>query len=199
MKKGTIAGLGCLAIIIIAACIIGFTANGTYNEMVAAQQTVKKQWGDVQTDYDRRADLIPNLVETVKGYANHESQVLETVTAYRSQMGSIQVSKDSLPNPEQFKKYEQAQNGLSRLLLVMEKYPDLKANENFLAFQSQLEGTENRINVSRKRFNEAAQVYNTKVLQFPGIIFARMFGFQEMPYFQAAPGSEKAPAVNFKK
>jgi LemA protein len=199
MSKGLMAGLGCLAIIILAVIIIGSSAWGTYNGMVDAQQTVKKQWGDVQADYERRAELIPNLVETVKGYAAHESEVLEAVTAYRSQMGSIQVSKDSLPNPEQFKKFEQAQNGLSRLLVVMEKYPDLKANQNFILFQSQLEGTENRINVSRKRFNEAAQAYNTKVLQFPGTIFARLFGFQEIPYFQAAPGSEKAPVVNFKK
>jgi LemA protein len=203
MTKGKIAGLGCLAIIIIAVLVIGSSAWGTYDGMVAAKETVESKWGDIEADYQRRADLIPSLVATVKGYAAHESQVLEAVTAYRSQMGSIRVSKDILNNPEQFQKFQKAQDGLSsafsRLLLVREQYPDLKANQNFMAFQSQVEGTENRIGVSRKRFNEAAQVYNTKVKQFPGVIFARLFGFQEKMYFKSAPGSDKAPVVDFAK
>jgi LemA protein len=203
MGKGKIIGLGCLAIIIIAVLIIGSSVWGTYNSMVAAQQSVDTQWGDVETDYQRRADLIPNLVAAVKGYAAHESEVLEAVTASRSQVGSIQVSKDILNNQAEFQKFQQAQAGLSsalsRLMVVMERYPDLKANESFLGLQSQLEGTENRIGVSRKRFNEAAQIYNTKVKQFPGVMVARLFGFQEKAYFKSAPGSEKAPVVNFAK
>jgi LemA protein len=203
MTKGKIVGLGCLAIIIIAVLIMGFSAKGNYNSLVEAQQTVESKWSQVENVYQRRMDLIPNLVATVKGYAAHESQVLEAVTASRSQVGSIQVSKDILNSPEQFQKFQQAQAGLtsalSRLMVVMERYPDLKANQNFLELQSQLEGTENRIAVERMRFNEAAQAYNTKVLQFPGMIFARLFGFQKKSYFQSAPGSEKAPVIDFTK
>jgi LemA protein len=203
MKKGLIVGLGCLAIIIIAVCIVGFTAWGTYNGLTSGRENVKSQWGEVQNQYQRRSDLIPNLVNTVRGYASHEKEVLEAVTASRSQAGSIQVTKDIVNNPAELQKYQQAQAGLtsalSRLLVVMERYPNLKADASFLALQSQLEGTENRISVARKRFNDAAQPYNTKIQQFPAVIFARMFGFQEIPYFQAAPGSEKAPVVDFSK
>jgi LemA protein len=203
MTKGKIAGLGCLAIIILAVLIIGFSAKNNYNGLVEGQQTVEKAWSQVENVYQRRMDLIPNLVATVKGYAAHESQVLEAVTASRSQVGSIQVSKDILNSPEQFQKFQQAQSGLtsalSRLMVVMERYPDLKANQNFLELQSQLEGTENRITVERMRFNEAAQSYNTNVLQFPGMIFARLFGFQQKAYFQSVPGSEKAPVIDFTK
>jgi LemA protein len=203
MTKGTKVGLGCLAIIIIAVLIIGISAKNTYNGLVEEQQTVEKAWSQVENVYQRRMDLIPNLVATVKGYAAHESQVLEAVTASRSQVGSIQVSKDILNSPEQFQKFQQAQAGLtsalSRLMVVMERYPDLKANQNFLELQSQLEGTENRITVERMRFIEAAQAYNTKVLQFPGMIFARLFGFQKKAYFQSVPGSEKPPVIDFKK
>jgi LemA protein len=203
MKKGLVAGLGCLAIIVIAGLVIGLSALGTYNNLVSLQQTVESKWGQVENVYQRRADLIPNLVATVKGYAAHESQTLEAVTASRSQVGSIKVTPDILNNPAEFQKFQQAQAGLtsalSRLMVVVEKYPDLKANQNFLELQSQLEGTENRITVERMRFNEAAQAYNTKVLQFPGNIFARLFGFQKKEYFQATPGSEKAPVVDFTK
>jgi len=203
MTKGLITGLGCLAIIVIAVVIIGFSAWGTYNSLVASQQTVESKWAQVENVYQRRADLIPNLVATVKGYAAHESQVLEAVTASRSQAGSIRVTPDILNNPAEFQKFQQAQAGLtsalSRLMVVVEKYPDLKANQNFLELQSQLEGAENRITVERMRFNEAAQEYNTKVMQFPGTIFARLFGFQKKAYFQSAPGSEKAPTVDFTK
>jgi LemA protein len=203
MSKGLMAGLGCLAIIVIAVLILGFSAWGTYNGLVTEQQNVESKWAQVENVYQRRADLIPNLVATVKGYAAHESETLEAVTASRSQVGSMKMTPEMLNDPIAMKKFEQAQAGLtsalSRLMVVVEKYPDLKANENFLGLQNQLEGSENRITVERMRFNETAQIYNTKVLQFPGSIFARMFGFQKKAYFQAAAGSEKAPVVNFSK
>jgi len=203
MTKGAITGLGCLAIVVIAVVIIGASAMGTYNGLVKEQQNVNQLLAQVQNQYQRRADLIPNLVATVKGYAAHESETLEAVTASRAKAGSVQVTPEMLNNPAEFQKYQQAQAGLSsalsRLMVVVERYPDLKANQNFLDLQSQLEGTENRITVERKRFNEGTQIYNTKVMQFPGNIFARMFGFKEMPYFQAAQGSDKAPAVDFSK
>jgi LemA protein len=194
---------GCLAIIVIVVVIIGFSTWGTYNGLVKGQQTVEAKWAQVENVYQRRADLIPNLVATVKGYAAHESQVLEAVTASRSQVGSIKLTPGMLNNPAELQKFQQAQDGLtsalSRLMVVMERYPDLKANQNFLELQSQLEGTENRITVERKYFNEAAQEYNTKVMQFPGNIFARLFGFQKKAYFQSTPGSEKTPVVDFSK
>jgi LemA protein len=203
MTKGLITGLGCLAIIIIAVCIIGFSAWGTYNGLVAEQQTVDSKWAQVENVYQRRADLIPSLVATVKGYAAHESQVLEAVTASRSQVGSMRVTPDILNNQAEFQKFQQAQAGLtsalSRLMMVVERYPDLKANQNFLDLQNSLEGTENRIAQERKHFNDAAQAYNTKVMQFPGMIFARLFGFQKKAYFQSAAGSDKAPVVDFTK
>lgn len=203
MTKGAITGLGCLAIIVIAVIILGVSAMGTYNGLVKEQQNVNQRWAQVENQYQRRTDLIPNLVATVKGYASHERETLEAVTASRAQVGSIKVTPETLNNPVEFQKYQQAQAGLSsalsRLMVVVERYPELKANENFLQLQSQLEGTENRITVERMRFNEAAQTYNTKVMQFPGNIFARMFGFKEKAYFQSAPGSEKAPVVDFSK
>jgi LemA protein len=203
MNKGMIAALGCLAIIVIAVVILGASAMGTYNGFVKEKQNVESQWSQVGNAYQRRADLIPNLVATVKGYASHESQTLEAVTASRAQVGSINVTKDTLNNPAEFQKYQQAQAGLtsalSRLMVVVERYPDLKANQNFLELQSQLEGTENRISVERKRFIDAVQTYNTKVNQFPGNLFARIFGFKEKAYFQGAAGSEKAPVVDFTK
>jgi LemA protein len=178
------------------------TVQSTYNDIVAREQAVNQQWSQVENVYQRRADLIPNLVATVKGYAAHESEVLETVTAARASVGSIR-AQDILNNPAQFQKFQQAEAGisgaLSRLLVVSENYPNLKANENFLALQSQLEGTENRITVERMRFNEAAQGYNTRIKQFPAVMVARFFGFSEKQYFQSVPGSEKAPVVNFGK
>ncbi len=203
MGKGLMAGLGCLAIIVIAVLILGFSAWGTYNGLVSEQQNVETTWAQVENVYQRRADLIPNLVATVKGYASYEKETLEAVTASRSQVGSLKMTPEMLNDPAALKKFEQVQSGLtsalSRLMVVVEKYPDLKANENFMGLQSQLEGSENRITQERKRFNEAAQTYNTKVMQFPGNIFARIFGFQKKAYFQAAAGSEKAPTVDFTK
>jgi LemA protein len=203
MTKGMMAGLGCLAIIIIAVIIIGGSAWGSYNSFITEQQNVESKWAQVQNVYQRRADLIPNLVATVKGYAAHESDVLQAVTASRSQVGSIKMTPEILNNPAEFQKFQQAQAGLtsalSRLMLVVERYPDLKANQNFLELQSQLEGTENRITVERMRFNEAAQTYNTKILRFPAKIFAGLFGFEKKEFFQSAPGSDKAPTVDFSK
>jgi len=203
MKKGLVTGLGCLGIIVIAVIILGTSAWGTYNNLVAQQQQVESKWAQVENVYQRRADLIPNLVATVKGYAAHESGVLEAVTASRSQVGSIRVTPEVLNNPAEFQKFQQAQAGLtsalSRLMVVVERYPDLKANQNFLDLQSQLESSENRITVERMRFNEAAQSYNTAIMKFPATLFARLFGFQKKPYFQSAAGSEKPPVVDFTK
>ncbi len=203
MSKGSLIGLGVLGAIVLIAVLIGLSVQGTYNSIVAQQQNVEAQWGQVENVYQRRADLIPNLVATVKGYAAHESNVLEAVTASRSQVGSLRVTPDILNNPAEFQKFQQAQAGLtsalSRLMVVVERYPDLKANQNFLELQSQLEGTDNRISNERRHFNEAAQTYNTRIMQFPANIVARFFGFQPKPYFQAAEGAKKAPAVDFTK
>ncbi len=203
MSKGMMAGLGCLGLIIVMVLVAAVAVKGIYNDMVALNEDVQSKWGQVQNVYQRRADLVPNLVATVKGYAAHESSVLEAVTASRAQVGSVQVGKDILSNPAEFQKFQSAQanlsGALSRLLLVVEKYPDLKANQNFLELQSQLEGTENRIAIERKRFNEAAQNYNVRIKQFPAILVARAFGFAEKQYFTATAGSEKPPVVDFSK
>jgi len=200
MKKGLLIGLGIIVVLVL---IIGFAIQGTYNDIVAKEQEVSQQWAQVENVYQRRADLIPNLVATVKGYAAHESEVLETVTASRAQVGSVRVTPDILNNQAEFQKFQQAQAGLSsalsRLMLVVERYPDLKANQNFLELQSQLEGSENRIAQERKRFNESAQAYNTRIKQFPAVIVAKSFGFNEKQYFHSTPGSEKPPVVNFVK
>jgi len=197
------AGIGCLAILVLALIIGAFSVQGVYNDLVAREENVKQQWGQVENVYQRRADLVPNLVATVRGYAEHEREVLESVTASRAQVGSMQLPPDILNRPAEFEKFQQAQaalsGALSRLLLVVERYPDLKANQNFLELQSQLEGTENRIAVERKRFNEAAQGYNTRIRQFPANLIARFFGFVQKAYFQSTPGSEKAPVVDFSK
>jgi len=199
MKKGLIA----LAVAALLILIVGFSVQGTYNDMVAKEETVKQQWAQVENVYQRRADLVPNLVAAVQGYAAHEREVLEAVTASRAQVGSMQVTPDILNRPAEFEKFQQAQaalsGALSRLLLVVERYPDLKANQNFLELQSQLEGAENRIAVERKRFNEAAQLYNIRIKQFPAVLVARLFGFAEKTYFQSTPGSEKPPVVDFSK
>jgi len=201
MKKGKIAGLGCLAIIVIIALVLGAKSCGTYNTMVAKQQSVESQWAQVENVYQRRADLIPNLVATVKGFAAQEKDVLQSVVAERAKVGTMQISPDILNNPAAFQQFQQAQSGLSsalsRLMVVVERYPELKSNQNFLELQSQLESSENRISVERRRFNLAAQEYNTSIKQFPNNIYARIFGFQEKQYFQSEPGSEKAPVVDF--
>ncbi len=203
MKKGTLTGLGCLGALLVGALIFGFSIQGIYNDVIAREQDVQSKWAQVENVYQRRADLVPNLVATVRGYAEHESAVLQAVTASRAQVGSVKLSPEVLNNPAEFQSFQQAQAGLSgalsRLLLVVERYPDLKANQGFLELQSQLEGAENRIAVERKRFNESAQAYNTRIRQFPAVLVARFFGFSEKQYFQSAPGAETAPVVDFSK
>lgn len=180
--------------------IVIMWAVGAYNGMVILDEGVQGKWADVETQYQRRADLIPNLVSTVKGYAAHESETLESVVKARSEASSVKVDPENL-TPEKLAEYQKAQSGVSsalgRLMVIVEKYPDLKANQNFLELQSQLEGTENRINVARRDFNEAAKNYNTVIRSFPKNIFAGMFGFEKKAYFEAEKGAEAAPKVEF--
>ena len=175
-------------------------AIGGYNGMVKMDEQVQNKWANVETQYQRRADLIPNLVSTVKGYAKHEQQTLEDVVKARSEATQLKVDAENL-TPEKLAAFQKAQSGVSsalgRLLAVAENYPDLKANQNFLELQSQLEGTENRITVARKDFNDAAKSYNQSIRQFPKNILAGMFGFEKKSYFEAEAGSEKAPKEEF--
>ena len=175
-------------------------AIGGYNGMVKMDEQVQNKWANVETQYQRRADLIPNLVSTVKGYAKHEQQTLEDVVKARSEATQLKVDAENV-TPEKLAAFQKAQSGVSsalgRLLAVAENYPDLKANQNFLELQSQLEGTENRITVARKDFNDAAKSYNQSIRQFPKNILAGMFGFEKKSYFEAEAGSEKAPKVEF--
>ena len=188
--------------VIVLIAVIGFASLfGVYNGFVTAEQSVNEKWAQVQNVYQRRADLIPNLVETVKGFAAQEKTVLEEVTRARASAGSIKATPELLNDPANFKKFQDAQSqlggALSRLLVTVERYPDLKSNQNFLALQSQLEGTENRITVERMRFNEAVRDYNTKIKLMPGALVAGMMGFKEKAFFEAAPGSETVPKVKF--
>lgn len=173
---------------------------GSYNDMVTKDEAVTGQWSQVENVYQRRADLIPNLVNTVKGYAAHERETLEGVVNARAKATSTTIDPSKL-NAESIKQFAAAQDGLSsalsKLMVVVERYPDLKANQNFLELQSQLEGTENRITVERQKFNESAKDYNTFIRKFPKNIWAGMFGFEKKDYFEAAAGSEKAPEVQF--
>lgn len=194
MKKVTI------IIIVAVVAIIAFWAISGYNSLVGMDENVSNQWANVETQYQRRADLIPNLVNTVKGYAAHEKETLEGVIAARSQATQIKVDPTDL-TPEKLAEYQKAQGqlatALGKLLAITENYPDLKANQNFLELQAQLEGTENRINVARKNFNDAAKAYNTTIRRFPKNILAGMFGFDKRAYFEAAEGAEQAPQVQF--
>ena len=171
-----------------------------YNRMVTAEETVNTTWADVEAQYQRRSDLIPNLVNPVKGYAAHETQSLNEVTEARARATSINLSADDL-TPERLAQCQRAQaevrSALGRLIAVSESYPDLKANQNFLELQAQLEGTENRISVARKEFNEVAKTYNVAVRRFPANLVAKLFGFGQKPYFEAAEGTETAPRVQF--
>lgn len=173
---------------------------GSYNGLVSEEETVANAWANVETQYQRRSDLIPNLVNTVKGYAAHEKSTLEAVIQARSEATQMKVDAENL-TPEALAKYQQAQGNVSaalgRLLLLQENYPQLKANENFIELQSQLEGTENRITVARKDFNDAAKQYNVSIRRFPKNIIAGMFGFEKKNYFEAQEGAEKAPEVKF--
>jgi LemA protein len=193
MKKGTM-------ITIAVAAVVGFWLVGAYNGMVTAEEGVDTAWSQVENVYQRRADLIPNLVNTVKGYATHEAETLEGVVNARAKATQITVDAENL-TPEALAEYNKAQgelgSALGRLLAVTEAYPDLKANENFKELQAQLEGTENRIATERMKFNETAKEYNTMIRMFPKNIIASVFGFEKKPYFEAQEGAEKAPEVQF--
>lgn len=201
MQRKTIIILAVIGgIIVLGLSLVGWV-TGMYNSLVKADEGVNQAWAQVQNQYQRRIDLIPNLVEVVKGYAAHEKEVFENVAEARSNVGKLTVTPEILNDPQAFQRFQQAQTGLSsalsRLLAVAENYPQLKANENFLQLQSQLEGTENRIAVERKRFNEVIQEYNVRVRTFPTAILAGMFGFSQKQYFQADAGADKAPQVKF--
>lgn len=195
-SKGTVA-------LLVAGVVVLFLIGGTlttYNGLVAKDEAVSTAWGDIQSQYQRRSDLIPNLVSTVKGYAKHESATLENVVAARARATQITVDADDL-TPEKMRSIQAAQGELSqaigRLLAVTENYPDLKANENFSELQAQLEGTENRINESRQKFNAVVQTYNVSVRRFPASIVAGLFGFEKKAKFEAEPAAQTAPKVEF--
>ena len=189
-----------LIITIVVIVLVALWGISSYNGLVGMDENVSNKWANVETQYQRRSDLIPNLVNTVKGYAKHESQTLEAVMAARSQATQVKIDPSNC-TPQQLAAYQKAQGdvttALGKLLAITENYPDLKANQNFLELQSQLEGTENRINVARKDFNDSAKKYNTSLRCFPRNIIASMFGFEKRNYFEAEAGAEKAPKVEF--
>ena len=195
MKKNKV-----LIITIVVIALVAIWGISSYNGLVSMDENVSNSWANVETQYQRRSDLIPNLVNTVKGYAKHESQTLEAVMAARSQATQVKIDPSNC-TPQQLAAYQKAQGdvttALGKLLAITENYPDLKANQNFLELQSQLEGTENRINVARKDFNDTAKKYNTSLRRFPRNIIASMFGFEKRNYFEAEAGAEKAPKVEF--
>ncbi|HWP81157.1 MAG TPA: LemA family protein [Bacteroidota bacterium] len=194
----SLAVIGGLLVIVL---LIGGWGVMTYNRIISADEAVKAAWSQVESQYQRRYDLIPNLVETVKGFAKQEREVLENVINARARVGQITLTPDVLQNPEAFSRFQRAQDGLSsalsRLMAVVENYPTLKSNENFLQLQSQLEGTENRITVARNRFNDSVQEYNMLIRRFPASLVASMGGFREAQYFQSTSGAEQAPQVKF--
>lgn len=196
MKKTSII----IIIILVFIAVMILWGVSAYNGLVSSEETVNKQWANVESQYQRRADLIPNLVATVKGYAEHESSTLESVVAARARATQVTVDANSL-TPENMQAYQEAQGELSaalgRLLMITENYPDLKANENFKELQAELAGTENRISVERMRFNEMAQNYNTSIRRFPKNIIASLFGFKQKPYFASNEGADVAPRVEF--
>lgn len=189
-----------LIITVVVIALVAIWGISSYNGLVSIDENVSNQWANVETQYQRRSDLIPNLVNTVKGYAKHESETLESVMAARSQATQVKIDPSNC-TPQQLAAYQKAQGdvttALGKLLAITENYPDLKANQNFLELQSQLEGTENRINVARKDFNDTAKKYNTSLRRFPRNIIASMFGFEKRNYFEAEAGAEKAPKVEF--
>ena len=194
--------LALLVVLVVIAIAVGMVLSWGVrinNDLVRGEQTVNEKWAQVQNVYQRRADLIPNLVETVKGFAAQERTVLEEVTKARASVAGIKATPELINDPAAFKKFQEAQaqlgGALSRLLVTVERYPDLKSNQNFMALQSQLEGTENRIAVERRRYNEAVREYNTAIRRVPASLVASLRGFRERPYFAATPGSEAAPAI----
>lgn len=196
MKKGWIVLIAVVAVLL----LLFVWVKNTYNGLVTNEEGVKAAWSQVENVYQRRADLIPNLVETVKGYASHESETLEAVVSARSKATQVSVDPSAL-DANEIARFQQAQGelttALGRLIALRESYPDLKANENFLNLQAQLEGTENRIAVERRKFNETARTYNTMLRRFPKNIIASVFGFEKMPYFEADEGAQQAPKVEF--
>ncbi len=196
MKKSVIV----IIVLVLVGLFIYFSVRNTYNNMVGYNENVAEKWSQVENVYQRRADLIPNLVNTVKGYAEFERETLTQVIEARSKATSVNVNADNL-NPAMFQQFQEAQgelsSALSRLLVTIERYPDLKANQNFLDLQAQLEGTENRISTERRKFNQVTRNYNTYIKKFPQVMFANMFGFEPKPYFEAEQGAEEAPVVEF--
>ncbi len=202
MKNKTMM-IGCAigAVVLLGIALLVTWGIGVYNNMVSLDQSVIQQWAQVENQYQRRADLIPNLVNTVKGYADFEKDVLTQVTEARAKVSQFNITPELLNDPQAFAKFQSLQGelsgALSRLLVTVENYPQLKANENFLQLQAQLEGTENRISVERKKFNEVVQQYNTTIKRFPASMLAGMFGFGEKQYFKSIPGAETPPKVEF--
>lgn len=200
MRKGTLIALISVGVILLLSAVMIFSGVSKYNKLVSLEENVNEKWSQVENVYQRRADLIPNLVNTVKGYAEHEQQTLTKVIEARSKATSIDVDPNNL-NPEALQNFQQAQKGLSsalsRLMVVVERYPELKASQNFRDLQAQLEGTENRISVERRKFNQAARAYNTAIRKFPTNLIANSMGFEKKAYFEADQGAEKAPEVNF--
>ena len=196
--KGLLIGLVVLGVIV--ALVVGWGVS-SYNQLVPLEQNVNEKWAQVQNVYQRRADLIPNLVETVKGFAKQEQTVLIEVTRARASASGVQLTPEALNDPKALERFQAAQSqlsgALSRLLVTVEKYPELKSNQNFLALQSQLEGTENRIAVERRNFNQAVREYNTRLRLFPGSLVARLAGFQPKAFFEAAPDAATPPKVKF--
>lgn len=198
---GKSVALGCIVLVLVGVLVVGGMAAGAYNRLNTADQAVSAGWAQVENVYQRRADLIPNLVETVKGAANFEKDTLTQVIQARASATQVKLDANSIKDPAAFAQFQKAQDGLtgalSRLLVTVEKYPELKANQNYRDLQAQLEGTENRIAVERGRFNDVTQTYNTLRRSFPTVIVANFAGFKERPYFKATEGSEKPPAVKF--
>jgi len=196
-------GLGCVGILVVLAIIVGISLAGTYNRLVTLGQDVDRSWAEVENQYQRRADLVPNLVSTVQGAANFEKDTLTQVTEARASVGRANITPGAAPtSPEALARYQAAQDqlgsALQRLLVVSERYPELRASQNFRDLQAQLEGTENRITVARGRFNESAQAYNTALKRFPTNMIAGFFNMKEKPYFKATTaGAEQAPRVQF--
>jgi LemA protein len=194
-------GLLVLGVLVLVVVLAGGWAVSVNNNLVSMDQAVQESWAQVQTVYQQRADLVPNLVETVKGFAAQERTVLEEVTRARASVAGMKVTPEVLNDPALLRKFQEAQNqlsgALSRLLVTVERYPELKSNQNFLALQNQLESIENRVANERRRFNESVRAYNTAVRSFPSGLVASFRGFREKPFFEAAPGSEVAPKVQF--
>jgi LemA protein len=202
LKKYLALGCGGAAIVVVLiAVVLVLMGIRTYNNLVQLEESVNESWSQVENVYQRRADLIPNLVKTVEGVANFERQTLTDVIEARARATSVQVTPEMLQDPNAFAQFEQAQAGLgqalSRLMVVVERYPELKANQNFLQLQDELAGTENRIAVERRRFNQTVQQFNARIRRFPTVLFANWLGFEQRPYFKAEAGAEEAPEVEF--